>query len=75
MNCHWPRNPNNNFTLKNCLFCTIKLIRNVGKSKFTYDGWRKAFNGKVIRSFARNVVTFGVDNTSSSHTDNQKITF
>ena len=26
-------------------------------------------------NFARNVVIFGLDNTSSSHTDNKKITF
>ena len=25
--------------------------------------------------YARNVVIYGVDNNSSSHTDNQKITF
>ena len=30
----WPRNPTNNFALKNCLFGTVKLTR----SKFTYNG-------------------------------------
>ena len=29
-----PRNPANNFTLKNCLFSTAKLLRNPIKSKF-----------------------------------------
>ena len=30
----WPRIPTNNFTLKNCLFGTVKLTRNVDKNKF-----------------------------------------
>ena len=29
----WPRNPTNNFTLKNCLFGTVKLTKNTGESK------------------------------------------
>ena len=29
---NWPRNPTNNFTLKNCLLGTVKLTRNAGKS-------------------------------------------
>ena len=49
------------------------------KSKFTYNGWGIAFDGKGTWSFssafARNVVLLGVDNTSSSHTDNQKYNF
>ena len=31
----WPRNPANNFTLKNYLLGTVKLVRNAIKSKFT----------------------------------------
>ena len=34
----WPCNTTNNFTLKNCLFGTVKLTRNTDKSKFTYNG-------------------------------------
>ena len=34
----WPHNPTNNFTLKNCLFGTVKLTRNADKTKFTYNG-------------------------------------
>ena len=34
----WPQNPTNNFTLKNCLFGTVKLTRNADKTKFTYNG-------------------------------------
>ena len=31
-------NSNTNFTLKNCIFGTVKLTRNVDKSKFSYNG-------------------------------------
>ena len=74
-----PRNPIINFILKSCLFGTVKLTRNADKSKFTFNGRGIAFDGNGMWSFAnyfvRNVVIFGVDNTSSSHTDNQKTTF
>ena len=65
----WSRNPTNNFTLKSSLFGTIKLTRNADKSKFTYNGRGIAFDGKGYWSFdndtARNVIIFGVDNSSS----------
>ena len=32
---NWMHNPNNYFTLKNCLFDTFKLTRNADKSKST----------------------------------------
>ena len=55
----WPRNPANNFTLKNCLFDTVKLVRNTIKSKFTYNGRGIVFEGEGSWSFgndfARNV--------------------
>ena len=72
----WPRNPTNNFTLKNCFFGTVKLTRNAGKSKFTYNIRDVVFDGKGCWSFdnntARNNVIFGVDISSSSHIDNLK---
>ena len=75
----WPRNLANNFTLNNCLFGTAKLVRNAIKSKFTYNCWGIAFDGegswRFGIDFARNAVIFGVDNSSSSHTDNQKNNF
>ena len=63
--------------LKNCLFGTVKLVRNTIKSKLTYNGWEIAFYGgswSFGNDVSRNVVIFGVDNSSSS-TDNQKKTF
>ena len=71
----WPRNRTNNFTLKNCLFGTVKLVRNTIKSKFTCTVQVIAFDSSFGNDFARNVVIFGVDNSSSSHTDNQKNKF
>ena len=46
---------------------------------FNYNGPGIAFDGKGMWSydndFARNVIILIVDNSSSSHTDNQNITF
>ena len=75
----WPLNPVNTFTLKYCLFGTVKLTRNANKSKFAYNGGGIESDGDGFRSFdidsARNVVIFGNDNSSSCHTDNWKNKF
>ena len=59
------------------LFSTDKSARNTDKSKFTYNGWGIAFDGRGMwdfgNSFARNVLIFGIDNTSFSCTCNQKL--
>ena len=48
-------------------------------SQFTYNGWGIAFDGEgswsFVNDFARNIVIFGVDDSSSSHTNNQKNIF
>ena len=45
------------------------------KSKFTYNCWGIVFDGEdswsIGNEFARNVETFGADNSSSSLTGNQ----
>ena len=43
---NWQRNLTNNFRLKNCLFGTVKLVRNAVKSKSIYNGWLIAFDGE-----------------------------
>ena len=57
-------------------FGTVKLVRNTIKSKFAYNGGGIGYNGEVSWSFgnefARNVAIFGVDNSSSCHTDTRK---
>ena len=74
-----PHNPANSFSLKDCLFGTVKLTKNADKSKFTYNGRGIEFDGKgswsFSNGFARNVTIFVVNNTSSSHMDIQKSNF
>ena len=76
---NWPRNPTNNFTLKKYLFDTVKSVRNAIKSKFANNSQGIAFDGEGSWNFdnnlAWNIVIFGVDNSLSSHTDNQKHNF
>ena len=46
------------------------------ENKFSYNDWLISVNGKGVvifgNGFARIVIIFGVDNNSSSHTDNRK---
>ena len=55
---------------------TIKLVRNSTKNNFTYNVWGIEFDGEDSWSFdnyfARNVIIFGVDNSSPSHTNDKK---
>ena len=71
---YWPRNPLNSFTLKNCLFDATNLVKNA-----VYSSYRIVFDGagsqNFVTGFARNVVFFGVDNSSSPHTDYRKNNF
>ena len=73
----WP--PISIISTKKCSFSTAVLVRNAVKCKCTYNGWGMAFHGEGPWSFgndfAGNVVLFSVDNSSSSYTDNWKITF
>ena len=73
----WLSNPNSNFKFKKCLFDTTDIVKIVPKkSKYVFSGYRTTFDKTGFRSFdngtARNVTIFGVDNRSSSHSDNQK---
>ena len=64
------RNCINNFTLKNSLFETVKFVRMTIKSKFVDNCQGIAFfregSWSFGNDFARNVVIFGLDNSSSS---------
>ena len=76
---NWPNNPLRSFTLKNCLFGACNIGKNNDKEKYVYSGHGISFNGNGEWSFgndfARNVIIFGVDHSSSSHTDNLKNDF
>ena len=75
----WPRNPKNNFKFKNCLFGATNIVKNNDKETYVYSGNRITFasagSWSFDNDFPRNVIIFGVDNSSSSHTDNHKNNF
>ena len=66
----WPRN---------CLFDATNKVKNRDKEKYVYSGYGITFDSasswKFDNDFARNVKIFGVDNTSSFHSDNHKNNF
>ena len=55
------------------------VVKNDDKEKYVYSGYGKTFDGKGYWSFndeyARIVIIFVVDNSSSSHTENLKKDF
>ena len=73
------RNPTNNFKLKNCLFGATNIVKISDKEKYVYSGYGITFYDAGSWSFGngttRNVIIFGVDNSSSSHVDNLKNDF
>ena len=70
----WPLNPSSIFKLKNCLFGAANIVKNNDKEKWVWSGSGIAFDGisswNFGNDFARNVIIFGVDNSSLSDTDN-----
>ena len=58
------------------MFGATNIVRNNIKEKWVHSGYEIIFDSAGSCSFgngdARNVVTFGVDNSSSSHADNHK---
>ena len=75
----WPRNPTNNFKFKNWLFGATNIVKNSDKEKYVYSGYGITFDSAGSWSFgndfARNVISFGVDNSLSSQADNRKNNF
>ena len=75
----WPKNPTNNFIFKNCLFGATDIAKISDKEKYVYSGYGITFNSTDWWSFsndiAKNVIIFGVDNSSSSYVDNRKNNF
>ena len=58
------------------MFGVTSIVENSDKEKWVYNDYGIAFDGKGMwnfgNDFARNVVIFGVDDSSSSHADNHK---
>ena len=65
---YWPKIPLRNFTLKNCFFGATNIAKNIDKEKYVYSGYGIAFDGNLMMTLLE-VLIFGVDNSSSSHTD------
>ena len=74
-----PRSPANSSIFKNCLFGATNIVENSDKEKYVYSGYRITFDSASSWSFGNdiggNVIIFGVDNSSSSHSDNRKNNF
>ena len=64
----WPRNPANNFRLKNGLFGATNMVENSDKEKYIYSGYGitldSAGSWNFYNNLTRNVIIFGVDNSS-----------
>ena len=77
-----PRSLTNNFKFKNCLFGVTSIVNysahNIVK-KYVYSGYGITFDSAGSWSFNngidRNIIIFGVGNSSSSHADNSKNNF
>ena len=64
-------------TIKNCLFGAVTLTKNANIEKYKYSGYWIGFDRRSSFSFpgggfGQNVLIFGVDMSSSIHTDNKK---
>ena len=72
----WLNEATNNFKFKNCLFRATNIVNNSDKDKYVYSGYRITFDSAGFWSFdndtAKNIITFGVDNSSSSRSDDRK---
>ena len=75
----WPKNPTTNFKFKNFLIGATNVVKNSDKEKYAYSGYGITFNSggswSFENDFTRSFVIFGVDNSSSSHSDNHKNNF
>ena len=72
----WSRGLYTDFTLKNYLFGSVKLIKNADVEKYKYSGYGIRFNSQLYFSLPdntmeRNVITFGANMNSSVHIDNK----
>ena len=66
-------------TTSNLKIAATSVVNNSDKEKYLYWGYGITFDSAGSWSFnsntARNVIIFGVDNSSSSHADNHKNNF
>ena len=72
----WLWNLNRYFTLKNCLFGSVKLTKNAHPDKYKYNGYGIGFDSHsefLFRdeSMEKNVINFGADMSSFVHIDDK----
>ena len=70
----------NNPTVKNTLVGPVILTKNAKFDKYQYSGYGIGFDRRgsflfQVGGFGRNLITFGVDMSSSVYIDNKKKTF
>ena len=70
------RNLNTYFTLGNCLFGPVMLIKNADRDGYNYSGYGIGFDSHLEfsltdGSLGKNVITFGTDMSSYVHIDNK----
>ena len=75
----WPRNPTNYFKFENFLSDATSIVKNSDKEKWEYSDYGIKFDGEGSgnfgNDFARNIVIFGADNSSSTYVDSRKNNF
>ena len=67
---------NPDFTLKNCLFRSLKIIKNADSNKYKYSGYSIRYDSCSEFSFTdgsmgKDAIIFGADTSSSVHIDNK----
>ena len=72
----WLKKLNTDFTLKNCLFGSVKLTKNADPDKYKYSGYGIGFYSRSEFSFTdgsveENIIIFGAGMSSSLHIDNK----
>ena len=70
------RNLNADFTLKNCLFGSVKLTKNADPDKYKYSEYGIGFHSRseflfTDRSMGKNAINSKVDMSSSVHIDSK----
>ena len=70
------RDLDTDFTLKNCLFVSVKLTKNADLNKYKYSSYGIGFDSRsellfIDGSYGKNVFIFGAGTNSSVHVDNK----
>ena len=76
----WSQDLNGDFTLKDCLFGSVKITKNADSDKYSYSRYEIGFDSRSlfwIPNFdqGKNFIIFGVDMTSSVHVDDRQKIF